>query len=145
MSGSLGELVVYDNIPIVLLDENQEIEVVAKARTGEGIKHAKFSPGIIHYKYLPKIKISHDAERYSELAELYPENFEFEEKLKVRDVTYGDLDQTDLKDYPGVSVEFGDDLIIYIETWGQIEVKEIFSEACEALKENLTDVLKVIK
>lgn len=145
LSGSLGELVVYDDMPIVLLEENQEIEIVARARVGKGIKHSKFSSGTIHYKHLPKIKITHEGEKHSELAELFPENFEFDGKLKIKDANYGDIDQDDLKDYPGVSVDFGDELIIYIESWGQIGVKEVFTEACEALKENLSEVLKAIK
>jgi DNA-directed RNA polymerase subunit D len=145
MSGSLGELASYDNMPIVVLENGQEIEVVAKARVGKGIKHAKFSPGIIYYKHMPKIKISHDGEKHSELAELYPNNFDFDGKLKVKDITYGDIDEDDLKDYPGVSISFGDELIVYIESWGQIEVKEIFIEACKALKENLSEISKAIK
>jgi len=146
MSGELGELVVYDDMPIVLLDEHQELELVAKARMGKGIEHSKFLPGMIYYKYLPKIKITHEGELYSELAETFPENFEFTDgKLKIKNAYYGDLDQDDLKDYPGVSIEFGDELIIYIESWGQIDAKKVFIEACEALQENLDEVLKAIK
>jgi DNA-directed RNA polymerase alpha subunit len=145
MSGELGDLVVYGNMPIVLLEEGQEVEMVAKARIGNGNKHAKFSPGMIYYKHLAKIKISSEGEKQEELAELFPDNFEFDGKLKVKNSLHGDLDEEDLKNYPGVSVSFGDELIINIESWGQIEPKEIFAEACKALKENLSEVEKAIK
>ncbi|MFA4960697.1 MAG: DNA-directed RNA polymerase subunit D [Candidatus Pacearchaeota archaeon] len=145
MSGSLGEIVVYDNMPIVLLEEGQEIELIARARMGEGNTHTKFSPGTIYYKHLPKIKINQEGEKHHELAELYPNNFEFSDKLKVKNAVWGDIDEEDLKDYPGVSVSFGDELVFYIESWGQMEAKNIFIESCKALKENLSGVLKAIK
>ncbi len=38
-------------MPITILDKEQELEFVAIAKMGRGIEHAKFSPGLIHYKY----------------------------------------------------------------------------------------------
>lgn len=38
-------------MPITILDKEQELEFVATAKMGLGIKHAKFSPGILFYKY----------------------------------------------------------------------------------------------
>ncbi len=146
LSGELGDLVIYPEMPIVLIGEGQEIEIVARARVGKGITHAKFSPGIIFYKHLAKIKITSDGEKQSELAEIYPEVFEmFGEKLKVKNATACDLDQEDMEDYPGVTIGFGDNLVFTIESWGQIEAKDMFAEACKALKGNLFEVSKVIK
>jgi len=51
--------VVY-KMPIALLDKDQELEFVAIARMGQGIVHAKFSPGLIYYRY------SEDLEKESE-------------------------------------------------------------------------------
>ncbi len=145
LSRELGELSVYENIPIVLLEGGQEIELVAKARTGIGEKHSKFSPGLIYYKQIPKIKISNEGEKHNKLAEIYPEIFEYSEKLKVKDILKRDLDDEDFKDYPGVSIEFGDELAIYIESWGQIKAEEIFIESCKALEKNLSEIRKSIK
>jgi DNA-directed RNA polymerase subunit D len=145
MSKELGELSVYEDMPIVLLGEGQEIELVAKARTGTGDKHSKFSPGIIYYKQLPKIKISHEGEKHGKLAEVYPEVFEYSGKLKVKDPLKRDLDNEDLKDYPGVSIEFDNELALYIESWGQIKTEEIFVESCKALEKNLSEISKIIK
>ena len=39
------------DIPITILDKNQELEFVAIARMGRGKEHAKHSPGILYYKY----------------------------------------------------------------------------------------------
>lgn len=145
LSGALGEEVVYKEMPIVLLEDGQEIELIAKAKSGIAIDHARFSPGVIFYRHLPKIKLTSDGEKNSELAELYPKVFKFNGgKLKVEDASECDLDQEDLESHKGVSIEFGNDLVFEIESWGQIKPKEIFIEACEALKENLKKVSKEI-
>lgn len=146
LSGELGDSVVYPDMPIVLLEDGQEIELVAKAKTGTGEKHAKFSPGVIFYKHLPKIKLTQDGEKQTELAEIYPETFEmYGNKLKVKDASTCDLDEEDFVNYPGVEVSFDNNLVLTIESWGQIDAKEIFLNACKALKDNLSEVSKVLK
>ncbi len=145
LSEVLGELVVYPDMPIVLLEKEQEIELVAKARVGKSKNHAKFSPGMIYYKHLPKIKITSEGEKHQELAELFPENFEFDGKLKVKDALAGDIDDEDVKEFPGVKIEFGNELAIDIESWGQIDAKDIFIESAKALKDNLNEVIKALK
>jgi len=100
---------------------------------------------IIFYKHLAKIKIAPQGEKASELAELYQETFSFDGKLKVKDATACNLDQEDMKEYPGVNISFDDNLVFTIESWGQISTKDIFVGACKALKDNLSKVFKVIK
>ncbi len=146
LAGDLGDSVVYPETPIVLLGQGQEIELVARAKIGKGIEHAKFMSGLIFYKHLPKIKISSEGEKQSELAEIYPDVFEmFGEKLKVKNAIACDLDQEDMVNYPGVSIEFNNDLVFTIESWGQIGAEEIFIEASKALKGNLSEISKAIK
>jgi len=146
VAGELGEDVVYPETPIVLLSDGQQLELVARAQVGKGIEHAKFMPGLVFYKHLAKIKISGEGEKQSELAEIYPETFEmFGEKLKVKSAAACDLDDDDMKDYPGVEISFDDNLVFTIESWGQISASDIFVEACKALKGNLSEVSKAIK
>lgn len=145
LSGELGEDVVYSEMPIVRLEEGQEIELVAKAKTGLGLDHAKHFPGLVYYKHYPKVKISGEGEKQSELAELYPDCFEFDGKLKLKDEWKCELDEEDAKEYKGINIEFGDDLVYYIESWGQMNPEKIFTEACEALKANLKEVSKQLK
>ena len=146
LAGELGGEVVYSETPIVLLGDGQEIELVARAGVGKGIDHSKFTPGLVYYKHLAKVKISGDGEKHSELAELYPEAFEmYGDKLKVKDATALDLDMEDMEEYPGINIEFDDNLVFAIESWGQISASDIFVEACKALKGNLSEVSKTIK
>ena len=145
-ASALAGDVVYPETPIVLLSEGQQLELVARAKVGKGIEHAKFMPGLVYYKHLPKIKISGEGEKQSELAEIYPEVFEmFGEKLKVKSATACDLDDDDVKDYPGVDISFDDNLVFAIESWGQISASDIFTEACKSLKTNLQAVAKSLK
>ena len=112
LAKELGDLIVYPEIPIVLIGDGQEVELVARARVGKGIDHAKFSPGMIFYKHLAKIKITGEGEKQSELSEIYPEVFEmFGEKLKVKNATACDLDKEDMESYPGITIEFDNNLV----------------------------------
>ena len=146
LSGELGDDVVYSEMPVVLLEDGQEIEIVARARVGKGNEHAKFSPGVIFYKHLPKIKLTADGEKQTELVEIFPEVFEmFGEKVKVKDASEFEMDQEDMENYPGVELKFDDDLVLNVESWGQMNASDVFTGACKALKENLSEVSKVLK
>ena len=146
LAGNLGDDIVYPETPIVLLSEGQQLEIVARAKTGKGINHAKFMPGLVYYKHLPSIKISKEGEKQTELVALYPEVFEmYGENVKVKNAWMCDLDDEDMKEYPGVEISFGNELVFVIESWGQIEAKKIFVEACKSLKDNLSLVSKAVK
>jgi DNA-directed RNA polymerase subunit D len=146
LAGEMGAEIVYPETPIVLLGESQQLEIVARARAGKGISHAKFMPGIFYYKHLANIKLNDEGEKQTELVELYPEVFEmYGEKVKIKDAWKCNLDSEDVKDYPGVEISFGSNLVFMIESWGQMEAKKIFKEACKILKSNLLEVSKAVK
>jgi len=145
LAGELGDLIVYPDLPLVLIDENQQFEVVARAGVGKGVEHSKFSPGMMYYYHLAQIKITKEGESQTQLAELYPEVFSFDTKLKVKDASKCHLDLEDTKEYPGVEISFNNALVFQIESWGQMSAKDIFVEACKALKGNLSELSKALK
>lgn len=145
LSGELGDDVVYKEMPIVLLAEGQELELVARARVGTGKEHAKFTPGLFYYKHLPKITITKEGESYKELAESYPNVFVFDDKLKIKNAWACDLDEEDFKEFKGIDVKFDDELVFFVESWGQIKAEEIFIESCKTLKSNLEEIEKALK
>ena len=55
-AGEMGENVVYPDMPLVLLENGQAIELVARAEQGTGREHAKFMPGLMFYRQIPKIR-----------------------------------------------------------------------------------------
>ncbi len=121
------------SLPLTLLDENQEIELVAHAKLGRGIEHIKYSPGLIYYKH-----------------DLSPEFLEFVNIDENGKITYN---EKELKDKGLNEKQIADikklsqinELEINIESWGQIGVKDIFLGAIEVLDKNLSELGKAIK
>jgi DNA-directed RNA polymerase subunit D len=142
LSQDLGKESVFEDMPIVLLEGEQGLEIVAKARLGRGKDHAKFSPGIIFYKEGVKIIINKDAEKNEEITRAFPAFFEFEEKLEAKNEYECDLDSLDFKDYKGIELKPTGNIIFNIESWGQIKPEEIFLEAIKALEKNLSELSK---
>ncbi len=120
-------------LPIILLDEGQEIEMVANAKLGKGIEHIKYSPGLIYYSY-----------------NLDPEIIDFvnvDEKGKIsydeKEIKNKRLSEEQISNIKKLTKV--EELIINIESWEQIEVKDIFLKAIEILGKNLEDLGKSIK
>ncbi len=141
---------VYKKIPITSLNDNQELTLTATTKLGMGIDHAKFSPGIIYYRNFAEIKIPKDCPK--EVAVFCPKKI-----LKIKDekVIAEHLDECDLceacvdfcKKQGKGTIELNqlDDLKITIESFGQIETKEIFNRSIETLKKDLLQVSKHLK
>jgi DNA-directed RNA polymerase subunit D len=55
-------------MPITILNKEQELEFVAIAKSKTGIEHAKFSPGIIYYRYSDDLDKEED-ESFKELVD----------------------------------------------------------------------------
>lgn len=145
LSGEMGEGVVIDNIPLTILEKDQELEFVARAKQGKGIEHAKYSPGLVYYRILNKVEVGKEAEKQSELAEIFPNAFTFDGKLKVKNEWAFDLEVEDLAEFDGIKVTPTDKIVFSIESWGQIEAGEIFTDAIKILSKNLDEVAKVLK
>ncbi len=146
LSGDFGEMSVYEGLPLTILEKDQEVEVVAKAKQGRGVEHSKFSPGFIYYRILNEIKIEKEAEKKQELASLYPEAFTVEAgKLKVKNDWAFDLEVEDLKEFDGIKVTPTNEIVFFVESWKQIDADELFDSAVKALNKNLDEVAKTLK
>jgi len=140
---------VHDRIPITVLKKGQELEIVAIAKVGKGSKHCKFSPGLMFYRNKMKIKIDKDCPK--EVANVCPQKILKSEngKVSVTDEKKCDMCEacTDLCRKMGKeSIELipTEELIITVESFGQIPEEEIFQGAIEALTEDLKEVSKSI-
>jgi len=146
LSGEFGDDSVIADLPLTIVDKNQEVTVVAKAKQGKGVEHSKYSPGLVFYKLLSKIDVSKEAEKRQELAAIYPEVFSFEAgKLTVKNDWKFDLDVSDLKEFEGIKVTPTEDIVYTIESYGQIPSEDIFEGAIKALGKNLEEVSKALK
>ena len=141
--------VVYDTIPITILNKGQELELVAEIKSGKGNEHARFSPGLMFYRDV--VEIIMDKEFLGEVKKICPNN-EIKEKgdkivviddkeKGVCDVCEGICERAKKKS----ETEYKDELIISIESFGQMNAEDIFKKSIEALKKDLTEIPKKAK
>jgi DNA-directed RNA polymerase subunit D len=140
---------VYDKIPITVLKKGQELEILATARVGKGSKHTKFSPGFMYYRNAVKVKIDKDC--LKEVVNVCPQKILAVEGGKV---IITDEDKCDMceactdfcrkmkKD--SIEITPTKELIITVESFGQIDEEEIFKRALDVLKDDLKEVAKKI-
>lgn len=140
--------VVYDKIPITFLEKGQELEIVALIKPGKGDEHSKFSPGLMFYRNLSEIIM--DKEFLREIKQICPAN-EIKEKgdkiiildnlqKEVCDVCEGICEKYN----KNVEIKPTKELVITLESFGQLNVKEIFKKSVEILKKDLLEVSKKI-
>ncbi len=119
--------------PIVILDKDQEIELVANANLGKGIKHTKYSPGLIFYKHNIDEEIL-DFVHIDDGGKVHYDERELKEKQVSEEIA------NKIKKLSVVN-----ELVFNVESWGQIEVKKIFTEAIDVLDKNLSELRKAVK
>ena len=142
--------VVYKGIPITFLNEGQELKIVGKARVGKGYEHSKFSPGLMFYRNVADIKI--DKECPQEVTEVCPKNILKSKngKIVVEDIEKCDLCESCVefckkKNKDSIKIIPKEEVIITVESFGQLEVGDIFEKSIEVLKKDLTNLSKKIK
>jgi DNA-directed RNA polymerase subunit D len=142
---------VFERIPIVILNEGQELELSARAKLGKGIEHIKFSPGLIFYRNVAKIEIK-DCDDCMKCVEACPQKILRIEKGKadITDIYKCDLCEACVEACKkhgknAIKISKDDYLIFFIESWGQIAAKDIFIGAIEKLDGNLKELSKKIK
>tara|TARA_Y100000310_G_scaffold296161_1_gene328186 strand:+ start:2994 stop:3734 length:741 start_codon:yes stop_codon:yes gene_type:complete len=145
-----GELKpIHDKMPIVILEKDQELELIAFARLGRGNKHAKHSPGLVYYRHISEMTVK-KVEGAKVILDKISESLTTPLKgsLKVGDVYKSTLDIDEAENFGedgSVEVSPGKEMVMFIESWGQVSSKEIFSEAVKTLEGNLKGFLKALK
>lgn len=143
--------VVYSKIPITYLDSNQELEFTAFAKIGKGIQHIKFSPGFMFYRNMFDIKIEKDCP--SDIIEVCPKNIFSSDGNKINIKNPQDCDLCEAcvdvcrkkKKQDSIKITPNGELLIGIESYGQLEPKEIFKEAITQLKKDLKDFARKVE
>lgn len=143
-----GMEIIYKDMPITFLNKGQELEIIATTKTGKGIEHSKFSPGLLFYRNIAEIRVAKDI--YDKIKQKIPNN---EVKIKGNDVVILDNKKQEIVDVcekicnqegKNSEINFKDELIITLESFGQISVEEILKKSIEGLKKDLSDVSKKI-
>ncbi len=141
--------VVYDNIPITYLDKDQELELSAIVKEGKGTEHVKFSPGLMFYRKVNEIIM--DKEFLEDVKRICPDADIKEKGDKIVIIDDGAKEVTDvcegICDRAGKKAEVkeNNELVVTVEGFGQMPVKEIFKKSIDALKKDLAEVSKKVK
>ena len=140
---------VYDNIPITYLDKGKELKVTATTKTGRGEEHSKFSPGLMFYRNFVDIKIDKDCPK--EIIESCPkgvlklkEGKIIAENLKKCDECEICIEECKKRGKDSITITPTGELIITLESFGQLNVKDLFKKSVEELKKDLKKIQKKI-
>jgi len=132
----------YNGIPIVILNENQELELIAFATLGKGVEHAKYAPGLVYYRNSAEIKIDKNCKLSKECIDACPQGIIKEGGVEEKDIYKCDLCEACIEKCKQtgkkcIEIKEGKELIFFIESFGQMEPKDILNNAVKALKDNL--------
>jgi hypothetical protein len=115
---------------------------------GKGQEHAKFYPGIMNYRQI--LEIYTDKEVAERIKNVFPN---IEAKSKGDKVLIIDDKEKEIADVcEGYAEKYGkkievkptEEIVISLESFGQIDAKSIFTKAVEALKKDLDLIAKKI-
>jgi len=142
---------VYPKTPIVILIKGQFLELEATAVLGKGKVHSKWCPGLVYYKQKPVIEISSSCDK--SVAEVCPtKTLETKgDKVVVSKDRLLDCHLCNAcveASNGAVKVEPTNDFIFYVESWGQLDCKNIFLEAAKSLndiQEEFTEKVNALK
>jgi DNA-directed RNA polymerase subunit D len=140
--------VIYKKIPITTLAKGQELQLVASVRAGMGMEHAKFSPGLMFYRQVSEITL--DKEFLEQVKRACPGASIKEKGGKIVVTDNGKKEVADVcegiakKGKKEAEIETKEELVIVVETFGQMDVEDIFKNSITALTKDLKDISKAI-
>ncbi len=141
---------VFPKMPIVELFKGQKIKLEATAVLGKGLDHAKFTPGLFFYRNKPVIEIKKQDESLKQCIEICPKNV-FELKSGKVEINKDKLLACDLCGActdicKNIKVEPSEnDVVFVLESFGQLDGKEIVTEAIDIFDEKLKEFDKLLK
>lgn len=138
---------VIDKLPIVKLLENQEIKAECIAILGQGKTHAKFSPCHIWYRGYPELKVTRDSDVKKAISEIGDGVLiQKGPGLEIKDVTKWNEAIEQILEKNNIEVSASkENFIFYLESWGQLEPKEILLKAIEISDNKLDEFEKLVK
>lgn len=134
--------VVYPRIPLTILGEGHKLELVATAVLGKGIEHAKFIPGLCYYRHLLEVKSSPETDRIVENSKSF---FKAEKKGSKWLCDLNEAEADAIEKTEKEAVRQAGEMLLIIESYGNMDAKDILTKAVDALTDNLDEFEKSIK
>jgi len=143
---------VDDKFPITKLLENQKLMIEATAVLGIGKIHSKWTPGHIYYRAVPKVTINKETQNPQLFADICPSDV-FDVKGGKLQINQKNVDACTLcnacveecKNGEISATPVENNFIFTIESWGQLDPKEILTKSIEIFDEKLKELKKELK
>lgn len=144
---------VFPKTPVVQLLAGQEIEIEAVAVMGFGKNHAKWSPCLAYYRQKPTITIGKKVDNAKDIVDNQPDKI-FMLKNGTLVVNNDKILTSNLveesvalcKPEGSITLEYSEDEIIFtIESWGQLNCKDIMLEGLNQLNTQCDEFAKLLK
>lgn len=140
----------FKDMPIVWLEEDQEIKLIANVTLGKAIDHAKYQAGLVIYNpcyYLVDFDKNFilNNDEIKKIIEKF--NINLEKGVEINEKQYEILDWIK-ENYNESKIKLKiseEDFLFYIETYSYLNPLEIFIKSLEALEENLNNLKKILK
>lgn len=138
---------VYPKMPVVKLLSKQKLDVTMTAVLGKGKTHAKWAPGFCYYKREPILKVG--KVENPELVAKSSTDGVFVLKNKKLELVQEKVHDSQLLEYyseldKGITVEYGNNIILTVESWGQLSCKEMLQKSAALLLEKVETMEKLI-
>ncbi len=136
----------FDKIPIVKLLKDQEVKMNLTAVLGTGGEHAKFSPCLMYYWGFPSLKTTKDSNTSEVVVKSNGMIVKKGSDLEIKDVVVWNEALEEMCEKNNVEVLHSDEkFICTLESWGQLELKEILTEAIKVFDTKLEEFVKLVK
>jgi len=138
---------VIGKLPIVKLLKDQELKIECTAILGQGKDHMKFSPCHFWYRGYPELKVTRDSDVKKALSQI-PSSVLVQkgQGLEIKDITKWNEAIEQVLENNGIEVTSSqENFIFYIESWGQLEPKEILVRAINTFDDKLDEFEKLVK
>ena len=138
---------IIDKLPIVKLLKDQEIKAECTAVLGQGKDHMKFSPCHIWYRGYPELKITKDSDIKKALSKIHSGIIiQKGQGLEIKDITKWNEAVEEILENNSIEITSSqENFIFYLESWGQLEPKEILTKAIDIFDDKLDEFEKLVK
>jgi DNA-directed RNA polymerase subunit D len=139
---------VYPHMPLTKLLAKQKVDINMTAILGQGKDHTKWVPGLVFYKKEPVIKIKGKIADAEAIAKACPKGIfaAKNEKITLNEEKVYDchLCQQCVELDKNITLEDSGNFIFNVESWGQLNCKDILEKSAEILIEKIEEMEKII-